>query len=114
MSSLIVLVIDDEDGVRDLIVNALSLISIETTTASHGMHALNLTRENQVDLVVFDVKMPVMNGFEVLRKLREAGNKIPVIILAARFGRDDIKKGFDLGTNDPARKPFGMGSKLGV
>jgi two-component system OmpR family response regulator len=108
MSSPLVLVVDDEDGVRDLIVDALSMISIKTITASHGMHALNLIRENQVDLVVLDVNMQVMDGFEVLRKLREAGNQIPVIILTARLDRGDVKKGFDLGADDFVRKPFGI------
>ncbi len=108
MKSPLVLVVDDEDGVRDLIVDALSMVSIKTITASHGMQALTLIRENPVDLVVLDVNMPVMDGFAVLEKLRSMGNSIPVIILTARLDREDIKQGFDLGADDFVRKPFGI------
>jgi two-component system OmpR family response regulator len=94
MQSPLVLVVDDEDGVRDLIVDALSLVSIKTITANHGMQALNLIRENPIDLVVLDVNMPVMDGFAVLEKLRSSGNSVPVIILTARLDREDIKKRF--------------------
>ena len=85
MQSPLVLVVDDEGGVRDLIVDALSMVSINTITANHGMQALNLIRENSIDLVVLDVNMPVMDGFAVLEKLRSSGNRIPVIILTARL-----------------------------
>jgi two-component system OmpR family response regulator len=108
MQSPLVLVVDDEEGVRDLIVDALSMVSINTITANHGMQALNLIRENNVDLVVLDVNMPVMDGFEVLEKLRSTGNNLPVIILTARLDREDIKQGFDLGADDFVRKPFGI------
>jgi two-component system OmpR family response regulator len=108
MQSPLVLVVDDEEGVRDLIVDALSMVSINTIAANHGMQALNLIRENNVDLVVLDVNMPVMDGFEVLEKLRSTGNNLPVIILTARLDREDIKQGFDLGADDFVRKPFGI------
>jgi len=108
MQPPLVLVVDDEEGVRDLIVDALSMVSINTITANHGMQALNLIRENNVDLVVLDVNMPVMDGFEVLEKLRSTGNNLPVIILTARLDREDIKQGFDLGADDFVRKPFGI------
>ena len=108
MQSPLVLVVDDEGGVRDLIVDALSMVSINTITANHGMQALNLIRENSIDLVVLDVNMPVMDGFAVLEKLRSSGNRIPVIILTARLDREDVKKGFDLGADDFVRKPFGI------
>ena len=108
MNPPLVLVVDDEDGVRDLIVDALSMVSIQTITANHGMQALNLIRENSIDLVVLDINMPVMDGFAVLEKLRSAGNGIPVIILTARLDREDIKQGFDLGADDFVRKPFGI------
>ena len=108
MQSPLVLVVDDEDGVRDLIVDALSMVSIKTITANHGMQALNLIRENPIDLVVLDVNMPVMDGFAVLEKLRSSGNSVPVIILTARLDREDIKKGFNLGADDFVRKPFGI------
>ena len=108
MQSPLVLVVDDEDGVRDLIVDALSMVTIKTITANHGMQALNLIRENSIDLIVLDVNMPVMDGFAVLEKLRSSGNRVPVIILTARLDREDIKKAFNLGADDFVRKPFGI------
>lgn len=103
-----ILVVDDEPGVRDLISDALSLISLNTVQASHGMQALSILRENTIDLVVLDINMPVMNGFEVLERIRSHDDRTPVIVLTARQDREDIKKAFELGADDFVRKPFGI------
>jgi two-component system OmpR family response regulator len=103
-----ILAVDDEDAITDLICDALSLAGYATLRASHGMEALRLLRESQVDLVVLDVNMPNVDGFEVLRRMREGGDATPVIILTARQERDDTKRGFELGADDFVRKPFGI------
>jgi two-component system, OmpR family, response regulator len=103
-----ILVVDDEGGVRDLIVDALSLASLSSTTASHGMEALTKLREESVDLVILDINMPTMDGYEVLQKMRESGITIPVIVLTARLDREDTKRAFELGADDFVRKPFGI------
>lgn len=108
MSTPKILVVDDEAAVRDLIVDALSLVSLPSTIASHGMEALTKIREESVDLVILDINMPTMDGYEVLQKMRESGITIPVIVLTARLDREDTKRAFELGADDFVRKPFGI------
>lgn len=103
-----ILVVDDESGVRDLIVDALSLVSLASVTASHGMEALNKIREEQIDLVILDINMPIMDGYEVLKRMRESSITVPVIVLTARQDREDTKRAFELGADDFVRKPFGI------
>jgi len=108
MSSPLVLVVDDEDGVRDLIVDAMSMANIETVTAKHGLEAITRLRESNVDLVILDINMPTMDGYEVLERMRNGGITTPVIVLTARLDREDTKKAFELGADDFVRKPFGI------
>lgn len=103
-----VLVVDDEPAVNDLICDALALAGYETTSASHGMQALHALRNERIDLVVLDVNMPVMDGFEVLQRMRASGDPTPVIVLTARQDRADTATGFELGADDFVRKPFGV------
>lgn len=103
-----ILIVDDEAGVRDLITDALSMASLTSITASHGMEALSKIRTNNVDLVILDINMPTMDGYEVLQRLREMSNTVPVIVLTARLDREDTKQAFELGADDFVRKPFGI------
>ena len=103
-----ILIVDDEAGVRDLITDALSMASLTSITASHGMEALSKIRTNDVDLVILDINMPTMDGYEVLQRLREMSNTVPVIVLTARLDREDTKQAFELGADDFVRKPFGI------
>ena len=103
-----ILIVDDEEGVRDLITDALSMASLTSITASHGMEALSKIRTNDIDLVILDINMPTMDGYEVLQRLREMSNTVPVIVLTARLDREDTKQAFELGADDFVRKPFGI------
>jgi DNA-binding response OmpR family regulator len=103
-----VLVVDDEDGVNALIVDALHLAGFATQSARHGQEALRLLREQRPDVVILDLSMPRMDRLEVLERIRSAGDRVPVIILTARQDRDDLRAGFDLGADDFVRKPFGI------
>jgi len=103
-----ILIVDDEPGVRDLISDALNLVGLNSTTASHGMEALTRLRENHIDLVVLDINMPTMDGYEVLERMRANGVSTPVIVLTARLDREDTKRAFELGADDFVRKPFGI------
>ena len=103
-----ILVVDDEPNVNDLICDALRLAGYQTRSASHGMQALNALRESPVALVVLDINMPKMDGYEVLTRMRAAGDTTPVIILTARQDRDDTNAGFKLGADDFVKKPFGI------
>lgn len=103
-----VLVVDDEDGVNALIVDALHLAGFATASARHGQEALRILREQRPDLVILDLSMPRMDGLEVLERVRATGDRTPVIILTARQDRDDVRTGFELGADDFVRKPFGI------
>lgn len=103
-----ILAVDDEEAIADLICDALELAGFRTVRAAHGMEALRTLRESSVDLVVLDIGMPVMDGFEVLERMRANGDRRPVIILTARQDREDVRRGFDLGADDFVRKPFGI------
>lgn len=108
MASQLVLVVDDEESVCDIIVDALHLAEYRTLRAGDGATALSLMREQQPDLVILDVNMPRMTGFEVLEKMRQAGIMIPAILLTARHSREDTVTGFRLGADDYVKKPFGL------
>lgn len=108
MHTPLILVVDDESGVRDLIVDALNLASMSSITAHHGMEALTRLRERDIDLVILDINMPTMDGFEVLQRMHDLGMSVPVIVLTARLDREDTKHAFQLGADDFVRKPFGI------
>lgn len=108
MESQLVLVVDDEDAVCDIIVDALHLADYRTLRAGDGAAALTILREQQPDLVILDVNMPRMTGFEVLERMRKAGTITPVILLTARHSREDTVTGFRLGADDYVKKPFGL------
>jgi two-component system OmpR family response regulator len=72
------------------------------------MEALAKLRDNQIDLLILDINMPTMDGYEVLERMNQQGSKTPVIVLTARLDREDTKRAFELGADDFVRKPFGI------
>ena len=108
MGSPLILVVDDEPSVRDLIADALNLAGYNSICAAHGLEAVTKLRENQIDLMILDINMPNMDGYEVLQRMREQGSRTPVIVLTARLDREDTKRAFELGADDFVRKPFGI------
>ena len=108
MSAARILVVDDEAGVRDLLTDALHLQGYAVTTAPDGLEALNLLRRERFDLVVSDVNMPKLDGFELLSKLRGNGDSTPVLLLTARDTRQDVTHGLREGADDYLTKPFGL------
>jgi two-component system OmpR family response regulator len=104
----LVLVVDDEVAVADLLEDALTIGGYQTLRATNGMEALRLVREKSPDLLLLDINMPLMNGFEVLERLRGRGNDTPVLFLTARDDRDDELHGLRLGADDYVTKPFGV------
>jgi two-component system, OmpR family, response regulator len=103
-----VLVVDDERSVNDLICDAMRMYGYEPIAVRDGAAALQALRETPVDVVILDVNMPRVDGFTVLRRMREAADATPVIILTARQSADDVRTGFELGADDFVRKPFGI------
>lgn len=104
----LVMVVDDEPGVRELIGDALRLGGYDAIEANDGHEALQVLRHTQPVLLIIDVNMPVMDGFELLERLRDRGLETPVIMLSARGDRTDVTKGLQLGADDYVRKPFGL------
>lgn len=103
-----ILVVDDEDGVAELVCDALGIVGYRTDRARHGMEALTRLRESTYDLVILDVSMPMLDGFAVLERMRASGDSTPVIVLTARQEKEDTRQGFVLGADDFVRKPFGI------
>jgi DNA-binding response OmpR family regulator len=100
-----VLIVDDEPRIRDFVRMNLELERYRVIEACNGIEALEHLRENLPDLVVMDVMMPEMDGFETLRHMREASN-VPVIMLTVRQNDHDKIHGLDLGADDYIAKPF--------
>ena len=102
------LVVDDEPFLCDAVAASLRFLGFEVTTASNGSDALRLAAEHRFDLAVMDVMMPDLDGFEVVRRLRHGGHRIPVIFLTARDTQADKVTGLTLGGDDYMTKPFGL------
>jgi DNA-binding response OmpR family regulator len=103
-----VLVADDEDDVRELVVYRLSRSGYDVVEARDGEEALRLAGEQTPDLLVLDVMMPRIDGYELTRRLRAepATSRVPVILLTARTQENDVSQGFEAGADDYLKKPF--------
>ena len=106
--SQLIMIIDDEAGMRDLLGDALKLAGFETVTAADAMIAQTLLRTTKPDLLIVDINMPLMDGFEFIERIRGNGDNTPALMLSARGDRADITKGLTLGADDYVTKPFGL------
>ena len=100
-----ILIVDDEARIRDFVRMNLELEHYRVIEANDGIQALEQLRENLPDLIVLDVMMPEMDGFEALRAIREVST-VPVIMLTVRQNEQDKIHGLDLGADDYLAKPF--------
>jgi two-component system, OmpR family, response regulator len=103
-----VLVVDDEPNIRELVQVALKFHGCAVTTAGTGTDALRQAESAGPDLIVLDVMLPDIDGFEVCRRLRAAGNEVPIIFLTARDTSSDTVTGLTLGGDDYVTKPFSV------
>jgi two-component system, OmpR family, response regulator len=103
-----VLVVDDEPNIRELVQVALKFHGCSVSAAATGKEALRQAEAIKPDLIVLDVMMPDMDGFEVCRRLRAAGNEVPVIFLTARDTSSDTVTGLAIGGDDYVTKPFSV------
>ena len=106
-----ILVVDDERAVRESLRRALELEGYEIELAADGqeaLHHLEANGETQPDAVILDVLMPTMDGLEVCRRLRRAGNRVPVLMLTARDEIENRVAGLDAGADDYVTKPFAL------
>jgi two-component system, OmpR family, KDP operon response regulator KdpE len=102
-----ILIVDDESGLRELVRINLEHDGYGVIQAENGAQGLDLVREHKPDLVIMDVMMPEMDGWEACRKLREF-SQVPVLMLTARVQSQDIVTGLDSGADDYLLKPFNM------
>ena len=112
MNSPTFLVVDDEKALLDFVRRNLEVRGYRVLTASNGLEALALFKNEQIDLVILDVMMPHLDGLETTRRIRESSS-VPIILLTALGEEADKVRAFDLGADDYLTKPFGIGELLG-
>lgn len=103
-----ILVVDDEPAVQHALSRALTLERYEVALSGDGGHALDSLADGAFDAVILDVSMPVLDGLEVCRRVRENGDRTPVLMLTAREQIDDRVAGLDAGADDYLVKPFAL------
>ncbi|MDR1954222.1 MAG: response regulator transcription factor [Clostridiales Family XIII bacterium] len=103
-----ILVIEDEANIRELITYNLVSEGYELVTAENGEDGLSLAKAENPDLILLDLMLPVLDGYEVIRALRKAGNPVPVIMLTAKNDEVDKVLGLEFGADDYMTKPFGV------
>ncbi len=101
-----ILIVDDDDEIRDLLEFDISHSGYFVDTARDGFEGLNKALNNAYDLILLDVMMPKMNGFDVCKNIRQAKLAIPILMLTAKGTIDDKTEGFDCGADDYLVKPF--------
>lgn len=108
MEKIHVLLVEDEQTLAMIIKDTLEEQDFIITTAGDGEEGLRKFFEQKPDVLVADVMMPRMDGFEMVRRIRQSDKATPVLFLTARSAINDVVKGFELGANDYLKKPFGM------
>lgn len=105
-----ILIVDDEDHIRELLKFNLEKSGYVVYTANDGLEALNLAREKQVDLILLDLMLPGMDGFEVCKEIRRDNiiSNVPIIMLTAKSEEIDKILGLELGADDYITKPFSI------
>ena len=104
-----VLVVDDDRSLRDALRRALTLAGYQVETADNGQQALGGAAAMDPEAIVLDLGLPDMDGLDVCRRLRGAGNRVPVLVLTARDAVSDRIDGLDAGADDYLVKPFDIG-----
>lgn len=99
-----ILIVEDDKNIAELIDDFLSLAGYETAHAYDGEHAVTAILSKQYDLILLDVMLPGLNGFEVMQQVRSA--QTPVLFLSAKSDSESVVKGLRLGAQDYIRKPF--------
>jgi two-component system OmpR family response regulator len=101
-----VLLVEDEAVIADAVARGLSAEGFVAQVASNGIDGLWMAQENEFDVIILDIMLPGMNGYEVCRQLREAGSRVPILMLTAKDGEHDEADALDLGADDFLSKPF--------
>ena len=103
-----ILVIDDEPVIVDLVKFALELEGFTVITAEDGEQGITMAKTEKPDLVVLDIRLPGMNGYEICQQLKSDGitREIPVVLLSVKAAPEDIHAGLEAGADDYVPKPF--------
>ncbi len=102
------LVVDDEENISYLVASALRLDGYDTLTAASGREALDQVSTSNPDVIVLDIMLPDLDGIEVLKRLRAAGHRQPVVFLTAKDATEDRVRGLTVGGDDYVVKPFAI------
>ena len=103
-----ILVVEDNADMRELFCTVLSDSGYHTIPASDGIDALNIMEKEYIDLIVADIMMPHMNGYELVQSLRDAGYTLPILIVTAKDQFEDMQRAFHVGTDDYMIKPINV------
>src|ERR1700735_1033234 len=100
------LVVEDEPNILELLSASLRYAGFDVVTAAAGTEAVQAAQRHRPDLIVLDVMLPDMDGFDVVRRLRSGGTRVPVVFLAARDAHEDKIRGLHLGGGEYVHTPF--------
>jgi two-component system alkaline phosphatase synthesis response regulator PhoP len=103
-----ILIIEDDPGIQLSLKDEFESESFEVYTADDGIAGLEMIKKYAPDLIILDLMLPFLNGNEICKKLRQEGNKVPIIILTVKDQEIDKVLGLELGADDYVTKPFGM------
>ena len=103
-----ILLLEDDLQLSDTVKQFLEIKGYDVYCAYDGLQAQDIAYEKQIDLMLLDVKVPFLNGFEFLKSLRAEGKDIPAIFITSLNSVEDVEKGFDVGCDDYIRKPFAL------
>ena len=111
-----ILVIEDEQSIRDLICELLDLEGYQVVEAENGLVGLDLANSTKPDLIICDIMMPELDGYRVLRQLQQdpATETIPFIFLSAKGTKTNLRQGMELGADDYLSKPFTKAELMGA
>ncbi len=103
-----ILIVEDDEPIAQGLRDNLEFEHYEVAIAADGQTALSMIREQRPDLILLDIRLPKLSGYEVCRKLRGGGNRTPILMLTARGEEEDRVLGLDLGADDYITKPFSV------
>ncbi|GGA38423.1 response regulator transcription factor [Paenibacillus physcomitrellae] len=103
-----ILVIDDDEKITSMLRRGLAFEGYDVYTANNGLEGLKMMLSTDPDLIILDVMMPQLDGFEVCRRLREGGSTVPILMLTAKDEVENRVKGLDTGADDYLVKPFAL------
>lgn len=107
-----ILVVEDNLDLRELFVTTINTAGYRAFGATDGLDALNLMDNTHIDLIVADIMMPKMSGYELTKELRSLGNSIPILMVTAKDDYDSLQKGFSFGADDYMIKPVNVNELL--